>query len=159
MRVFSRALVCALAGMLVTASGTLAQAPKGMIGTWKINLAKSKFDPGPAPKSQTVTYAAEGDAVKITVNVTPATGAPQTWTMTAAYDGKDAKVTGNPDADTISMKKINDTTGESTFKKAGKVTTVNTRVLSADGKTLTITTKGTNADGKPMHNVSVYDKQ
>ena len=57
------------------------------------------------------------------------------------------------------MKRINETTGESTFKKGGKVMAVNTRVLSADGKTLTITTKGTTSDGKPRHDVAVNEKQ
>jgi hypothetical protein len=133
--------------------------PKGMAGTWKLNAAKSTFSPGPAPKSMTIVYTPAADALTITVDVVPATGAAQKWEMTAAYDGKDHPVTGNPDADSISMKRINETTGESTFKKSGKVMAVNTRVLSVDGKTLTITTKGTTSDGKPRHDVAVYDKQ
>jgi ABC-type xylose transport system substrate-binding protein len=130
-----------------------------MAGTWKLNAAKSTFSPGPAPKSMTIVYTPADDMLTIAVDVEPATGAAQKWAMTAAYDGKDHPVTGNPDADTISMKRINETTGESTFKKGGKVMAVNTRVLSADGKTLTITTKGTTSDGKPRHDVAVYDKQ
>lgn len=162
MRVRTRAVSCVLAGTLVAvafASTAFAQMPKGMAGTWKLNAAKSTFSPGPAPKSMTIVYTPAGDMLTIAVDVEPAAGAPQKWAMTAAYDGKDHPVTGNPDADTISMKRINETTGESTFKKAGKVMAVNTRVLSADGKTLTITTKGTTSDGKPRHDVAVYDKQ
>ena len=160
MRVRTRAVSCALASTLVAfASTAFAQMPKGMAGTWKLNAAKSTFSPGPAPKSMTIVYTPADDMLTIAVDVEPATGAPQKWAMTAAYDGKDHPVTGNPDADTISMKRINDTTGESTFKKSGKVMAVNTRVLSADGKTLTITTKGTTSDGKPRHDVGVYDKQ
>lgn len=162
MRVRTRAISCVLAGTLVAvafASTAFAQLPKGMAGTWKLNAAKSTFSPGPAPKSMTIVYTPAGDMLTIAVDVEPATGAAQKWAMTAAYDGKDHPVTGNPDADTISMKRINETTGESTFKKGGKVMAVNTRVLSADGKTLTITTKGTTSDGKPRHDVAVYDKQ
>jgi hypothetical protein len=162
MRVRTRAVSCVLAGALVAvafASTAFAQLPKGMAGTWKLNAAKSTFSPGPAPKSMTIVYTPADDMLTIAVDVEPATGAPQKWAMTAAYDGKDHPVTGNPDADTISMKRINETTGESTFKKGGKVMAVNTRVLSADGKTLTITTKGTTSDGKPRHDVAVYDKQ
>ena len=70
--------------------------------------------------------------------------------MTAQYDGKDYPVTGNPAADKISMKKVDDVTSESTFKKDGKITATNVRKLSADGKTLTITSTGTMADGKPQ---------
>jgi len=162
MRVRTRAVSCALASTLVAsafASTAFAQMPKGMAGTWKLNAAKSTYSPGPAPKSMTIVYTPAGDAMTITVDVVPGTGAPQKWEMTAAYDGKEHPVTGNPDADSISMKRVNDTTGESTFKKGGKVMAVNTRVLSADGKSLTITSKGTTSDGKPRHDVAVYDKQ
>jgi hypothetical protein len=107
----------------------------------------------------TVTYSAEGaDGMKIVVDVTPADGAAQHWEMTAHYDGKEYPVTGNPTADMISMKKIDDKTGESTMKKDGKVTATNMRKLSADGKTLTITSKGVTAEGKPRHDVQVFEK-
>ena len=57
-----------------------------------------------------------------------------------------------------SVKRIDDSTGESTFKKAGKVTATNTRKLSADGKTLTVTSKGVTEDGKPRADVQVFEK-
>jgi hypothetical protein len=146
-------------GAVVLTVGVHAQATKGLAGTWKLNAAKSTFSPGPPPKSMTVTYSAgAGDAMKIVVDVAPADGAAQHWEMTAHYDGKDHPVTGNPNADTISSKKVDDLTGESTFKKDGKVTATNTRKLSADGKTLTITSVGTTADGKPRKDVQVFEK-
>jgi len=145
--------------VLTLVSGAAAQAPKGLDGTWKLNAAKSKFSPGPAPKAMTVVYSTEGaDGMKIVVDVTPAEGAAQHWEMTPHYDGKEYPVTGNPNADMVSAKKIDDRTGESTFKKNGKVTAVNSRKLSADGKTLTITSKGTTVDGKPRHDVQVFEK-
>jgi hypothetical protein len=140
-------------------AGAGAQAPKGMEGTWKLNVAKSKFSPGPAPKSMTLVYSAVGTTgIKIVAHVVPATGADQHWEMTAHYDGKDHPVTGNPNADTISLTRIDDLTGESTFKKAGKVTATNRRTLSADGKTLTITSTGTTEDGKPRKDVQVFER-
>jgi hypothetical protein len=156
----SRALIALLVTLAVVAfmSSAGAQAPKGLAGTWKLNSAKSKFSPGPPPKSMTVTYTPEGDGMKIVVDVTPAEGAAQHWEMTAKYDGKDYPVSGNPNADMASFKLVNDRTGESTFKKDGKVTATNTRTLSADGKTLTITSKGTTVDGKPRSDVQVFEK-
>jgi ABC-type xylose transport system substrate-binding protein len=149
----------ATAALVTVASGAFAQAPKGLVGTWKLDLAKSTFSPGPAPKSMTITYTAEGtDGIKIAVDVATTEGAAQHWEMTAHYDGKDYPVTGNPMADTISLKRIDDRTGESTFKKDGKVTATNTRMLSADGKTLTITSTGTTADGKPRKDVQVFER-
>ena len=144
--------------VMALAVGPSAQAPKAIAGTWKLNLAKSKFNPGPAPKSMTVTYSPAGDTVKIEVHAVPATGAAEHWVMSGGYDGKDNPVTGNSMADTVAFKRIDDTTGESVFKKAGKVTSTNTRVLSADGKVLTITSKGTTADGKPRTDVQVFEK-
>jgi hypothetical protein len=147
-------------GSLVFAlgAGAQAQAPKALIGTWKLNVAKSKFSPGPAPKSMTIVYSAEGEGLKVVADLTPPEGSAQHWEMSGKYDGKDNPVTGNPLADTISFKKVDDRTGESTFKKAGKVTATNHRVLSADGKTLTITSKGVTADGKPRTDVQVFEK-
>jgi hypothetical protein len=149
-----------LAGFIAIAvgSGVKAQTPKGLAGTWTLNIAKSKFNPGPAPKSMKVTYTPSADEVKISADMTSATGESQHWEMSGKYDGKDYPVTGNPAADMVSFKLVNDHTGESTFKKNGKVTATNTRVLSKDGKTLTITSKGMTVDGKPRHDVQVFEK-
>ena len=149
-----------LAGFIAIAvgSGVKAQAPKGLEGTWTLNIAKSKFNPGPPPKSMKVTYTPSADLVRISVDVTWDGGESQHWEMAGKYDGKDYPVTGNPGADMASFKLVNDHTGESTFKKDGKVTATNTRVLSKDGKTLTITSKGMTADGKPRNDVQVFEK-
>ena len=150
----------ALAGLIMIAAALAAQAqaPKGLAGTWKLNAAKSKFSPGPAPKDMTVTYTPTDTEIKIVVEMTPAEGPAQHWEMTGNYDGKEYPVTGNPNADMASFKLVNDRSGESTFKKNGKVTAMNRRVLSADGKTLTITSKGTTADGKARNDVQVFEK-
>ena len=107
----------------------------------------------------TVTYSGAGFGMKIVVDVVPAEGAAQHWEMSPTFDGSDHPVTGNPDADLISIRRISDTKGESTFKKkGGKVTSVNVRTLAPDGKSLTIETTGTTADGKPRHDIAVFEK-
>jgi hypothetical protein len=151
------AVLIALVGVTLN-SALRAQAPGQLFGTWSLNPAKSKYSPGPPPKSMTITYSAAGFGMKIVVDVVPGEGPAQHWEMTPTYDGLDHKVTGNPDADTISIKRISDTKGESTFKKGGKVILVNVRTLSSDGKTLTIESKGTTSDGKPRHDTAVYEK-
>ena len=156
-----RGALALLAGLVVfaLASGLQAQAPAGLEGKWTLDAAKSKFSPGPAPKSMTVTYSTVGaDGMKIVVDITPSEGAAQHWEMTPHYDGKDYPVTGNPNADTVSVKKVDDRKGESTMKKDGKVTSTNVRTLSADGKVLTITSTGTTVDGKPRKDVQVFTK-
>ena len=140
-----------------TASHLLAQNPT--LGTWKANIAKSKYTPGPAPKSMTRTVASEGDKVKYTFEGVAADGSPVSYSFTAAYDGKDYPITGSDLYDTITVKRVNDQTAEATLKKSGKVVSHARRVVSKDGKVMTLTITGTNPDGKKMHNVAVYEKQ
>jgi hypothetical protein len=130
-----------------------------LIGTWKINLAKSKDSPGPPPRSQTLTYQAEGQGLRVTVDTIDAQGNPAKGAFVLFFDGKSYPVTGIPDWDASTYKQVNDTTTESTRMKAGKVVQTATRVVSADGKTLTITATGVNATGQQINNVDVYDKQ
>jgi hypothetical protein len=129
------------------------------IGTWKLNLAKSKFSPGPPPKSQTVTFEAVGQGVKVTVKLTDAEGKPIEFQFTANYDGKDYTITGNPDQDMTTLKRIDAYKIEYTRKKAGKVVATITSVVSKDGKTRTNTEKGVNAKGEKFSNTLVSEKQ
>ena len=78
---------------------------------------------------------------------------------TAGYDGQDYLFTGNPNADTISLKRIDHSTVEATAKKAGKVVTSGTRAVSKDGTVMTITLKGTNAKGETVNSTLVFDKR
>ena len=129
------------------------------IGTWKVNVAKSTFSPGPAPKSRTLTFEAVGQGVKLSVEGVNADGSKAAISYTANYDGKDVPVTGSATLDTVSWKRINATTVEETDKKGGKVFGTLTRVVSADGQSMTNTFKGTNDQGQAVNNVIVFDKQ
>ena len=140
-------------GCLVVAFGVPLLAQSNM-GTWTLNVAKSTYSPNTPPKSSALTIATTG----VTVDVALPTGA-QHWTYGGTYDGKPVPVTGNPNADTASRKRLSPTTTETTFTKGGKVTSVNTSVVAADGKTMTITAKGTTAQGQPSLNVQVYEKK
>jgi hypothetical protein len=163
-----------------------AEAPDPAIGTWELNLAKSQFEPGPPPKSQVRTYEvppqmtqprvravdAEGKAkivtyptppaaevVRMTAKGVDADGKATLTEYTAGYDGKDYLFTGNPNADTISLKRIDDLTVEATTKKAGEIVSSGTRAVSKDGAVMTITLKGTNAKGERVNNTLVFDRR
>jgi len=149
-------------GVLVGAdvASLSAQTTDPRVGTWKLNVAKSKYDPGPAPQSQTLKVEASGKGEKITSEVVAADGKRTTTTYTANFDGKDYPITGSAlGADKVSLKRIDARTSERTDKKDGKPVVTIRRVVSADGKTMTATSKGTNAEGKPMNNVAVFEKQ
>src|SRR5262245_28450803 len=128
------------------------------MGTWKLNEAQSKLTPG-TTKINTVVIEAAGDNVKVTVDGTNREGKSMHNEWTGKFDGKDYPVTGNPDADMRSYKKIDDRTLEVTVKKDGKVTTHGRTVVSADGKSRTLTMTGSDTEGKKFTNKTVYDKQ
>ena len=136
-----------------------AQGSDPRIGTWKLNVAKSKYSPGPAPQSQTLKVEASGQGEKVTSDVVGADGTRTTTQYTASFDGKDSQLTGSPIADTVSLKRVDARTTERTDKKGGKVAQTITRVVSADGKMMTATVKGTNAQGQAVNNVVVFEKQ
>lgn len=140
-------------------ASTMLGAADPALGTWKLNVAKSKFSPGPPLKSGTVVYEAVGDAIKRTGETVDANGVTTNMQYTASFDGKDYPVTGSPLFDSITTKRVNDNTAEATLKRDGKVVGNGRRVISKDGKSMTITVKATNAEGKQVNNVSVYEKQ
>lgn len=131
----------ALALALFVPSVLLAQSD-AFIGTWKLNTAKSKFNPGPAPQSETRTTEAQGNGIKVSLEGTAGDGSRIAYSYTANFDGKDNPIsgTGAPNgADTIAVKRVNANTIETTNKKAGKVVGTVRLVVSKDGKVTTIT--------------------
>jgi hypothetical protein len=63
-------------------------------GTWKLNLAKSKYKTGQQPKSQTRTVEPQGDGAKVTFEGVAADGSRMSYSYTTNYDGKDSQVSG-----------------------------------------------------------------
>ena len=128
-------------------------------GTWKMNPTVSKYSPGPTPKSMTLKVDADENNVKINADGIDADGSPTHVEYNAKFDGKDYPVTGLPYADTVSVKRINASTVESTLKKGDKVVMTVTSTVSNYGKTRTSTFKGKDAQGRDVNNVVVYSKQ
>jgi len=128
------------------------------MGTWKLNEAKSKITPGTA-KFTTVTFKNTSGNIRVTGDGMDANGKPMHVKWSGKFDGKDYRVTGDPNADTRAYRKVDDRTLEVTIKKKGKVTVTSRTVVSADGKTRTGNVSGTTPNGKKFKNVAVYDKQ
>ena len=137
----------------------VARATDQQSGTWKMNPAKSKYSPGPAPKSNTVKIDSDTDNIKLSADGIDAAGNPTHVEYTAKYDGKDYPITGLPNADTIAIERLDASTIRSTIKKGDQVVLTVTSVISKDGTTRTSTFKGKDAEGKNVNNVVVYNKQ
>ena len=152
-----RTLAVVFAAVAMCATPTFAQNP---VGVWKANIAKSKYSPGPPPKSSTITTTAVAGGSFMSVNETvPATGAPTRTEVTYKFDGADNKITNNVNADTQSYTRVDDRHWTVTSKKAGKVTLTSKVELAADGKSRTTTQTGTDAQGRAVNNYIWYDKQ
>jgi hypothetical protein len=139
-----------VAGLVVTRPQVAQAQGDPHLGTWVLNVAKSKYTPGPPPKEQTSVYSASGQGIKVATKGTD---------YAANFDGKDYPATGNPDWDAVSIKRVDSHTIEFTRKKAGKTVQTATSVVSKDGKTRTITTNGVNAQGQKISTVGVYEKK
>jgi hypothetical protein len=148
----------AVCSVMLFSSSTLLAADN-WLGTWKLNVEKSKYVPGPAPKSQTLKFVASQDAITLTHDEVDAEGKPAHGSYTSKFDGKDVPWAGNPDADTASPKKIDDNSFENVLKKGGNVTVSAKGVVSKDGKTLTVSLTGKNAKGEAVDTTMVLEKQ
>jgi len=152
----ARTIVWTLTVCLVGVAVCFASDPN--MGTWKLNEAKSKFPPG-ATKNTTVVYEAAGGEMKVTTEGTSGAGTPVKTEWMGKFDGKPYPLTGDPNANSRSYKKLNGNTLELTNMKDGKVTASGRIVVSPDGKSRTVTVNATTPDGKTMTYTAVYDKQ
>ena len=154
-------LLVALGVVLVVADivSVSAQTTDPRMGTWKLNVAKSQFSPGPPPQSLTVKVEPSGQGEKVSTEGVNADGTRTATQYTANFDGKDYPLTGSTAADTVSLKRIDRQTTDRTDKKAGSVAQTLKRFVSQDGKTMTVTVKGKNAQGQDVNNTLAFEKQ
>jgi hypothetical protein len=129
---------------------------KVLLGTWRLDLATSRYFPGPAPRSETRIYTADKDGVQGAINRVYADGHAEIIEYRANYDHEQT-VTGTPAYDAITLKKIDDHTSESTLSHAGIVFGTARRVISPDGNTMTITFERKTTDDT-VRNVAVYHR-
>ena len=129
---------------------------KVLLGTWRLDLAKSTYFPGPGPRSETRIYTADKDGVQGAINRVYADGHTEIIEYRANYDHEQA-VTGTPAYDAITLKKIDDHTSESILSHAGMVYGTARRVISPDGNTMTIAFERKTRDDT-IRNVAVYHR-
>ncbi len=128
------------------------------VGTWKLNLAKSKL-PSPAPKSQIFKCEAQGDTFKWSFDLVEADGKVIHSEWSGKYDGKDYPVKGDPTVDVTAIKKTGANSIEDIDKKAGKEVGRYQVTVSKDGKTMTANGTFKDAKGQETTVIMVADKQ
>ena len=130
-----------------------------VVGTWKLNLARSTFGGGPALKSQMRTYSQSARGLSLKMKTVSADGKQTTTQTTYHVDGKDYPSMGNPDFDSLSGMRIDTNTTEFTLRRAGNPVGTIRRTVSKDGQTLTLNFVITNANGVQLSQLTVFDRQ
>jgi hypothetical protein len=130
-----------------------------MTGSWKLNVALSKFSPGPPLKSGTVRTEIHGNSFKCVLDPVDAQGTARHGEWTAKLDGKDYPAAMTPFADAIALTLVNSDTVDAVYKRGGKAILSERLIFSKDRKTLSMIQKEIVSTGQGFANTLVYDKQ
>jgi hypothetical protein len=147
--------VIALAGVLF-AGPALAADP--IVGTWKLNVAKSKFQPGAEMTASTRVYTEANGLYTLDQKMSYKDGKETSYKV-QYRDGEDVKQSLPLDANATHAKKIDANTWDFELKKDGKVVGRVHRAVSADGMTLTVHNTGMMGSGREADETLVFDKQ
>jgi hypothetical protein len=161
MRDLARPVVLAVAILLVVAPATRSQSASKSdqdvgLGVWKVDLAKSRYYPGPPPLSETRTFTRDQDGVKGIVVRRNADGREERIEYRADYD-QEYPVSGTEAYDAVRFRRIDSYTSDAVLSHAGRVFGTARRVISKDGRTMTITFR--QEDPSLVKNVVVYSKE
>lgn len=151
--------LAAVAAITMISSGLLPAQSMPQAGTWKLNVAKSNYSNGKAPKNEIRVVVPQGAGAKYTFKGVAADGSPIDYSFTTHLDGKDEPIAGVGSgfgADTIAVTRTDARTTIGTDKKGGRAMATLKVVVSEDGKTTTSTT--TTPDGKVV-STTVWEKQ
>jgi hypothetical protein len=129
-----------------------------VMGTWKLNVAKSKFSTGAVLTAGTRVYTETNGLYTLDQKLTGADGK-EMANRVQYRDGKEEKQATAGPADTTLAKKIDANTWDFDLKKDGKVIGHVHRVVSTDGNTLTVHNTGVQLSGAKGDQTLVFDKQ
>ena len=135
-----------------------------IIGTWKLNVSKSKFPQREmAPKEVTDVYREAGtDQIEFIRKGTQSDGSPDssTWTWPRVGGMAERKSPAPLPAGTSYIELLMDPGNwYVTILQNGRQNVAMHKVIAKDGKTMSITIKSTNAQGKPVEQLQVFEKQ
>jgi hypothetical protein len=138
-------------------SQSRSEGESALLGTWQLDLAKSKYFPGPAPRGETRIYTSAPEGIRGVSKRIHADGRLETIEYLANFDNEMA-VTGTPAYDAIKLRKVDEYTSESVLSHAGMVYGTARRVISVDGQTMTIAFQRRTSEDT-ISNLAIYHKQ
>ena len=134
-------LILALASAVFLAAQPAAAAvPDAKVwnGTWHLDAAKSKFGAVGTEQSETRTYDYSGGKLSMKSSSKNGAGKEMSFSYSAGLDGKWYPMTGNPNADSISLTAVSGRELKASSRLHDKLTVQSTATVSADGKHLTL---------------------
>jgi hypothetical protein len=156
---FVRSCAALMLVPVLACSTQVQQPPDPLVGTWTLNVQRSKFRPGLPPSSMTVTYEQTPQGLHATSVVVLRDGTSSRNEYTAAYDGKDYPITGVAKVDTVSVRQIDTLTSERIDKRGGERVQSYLRQVYADGRTMIVTQKGADAMGSLVDHLMIFEKK
>jgi hypothetical protein len=128
-----------------------------ILGTWRLNLSKSTYAPGPPPRSEVRSYEEEHEGVRATITTTQADGSTTVVEYLASFNETSFPVVGAGDVDAVGLKAIDPYTSEVSLVTGGRVTGTARRVIARDLKSMTVTVSRMRPDGT-ANIVAVFDR-
>lgn len=132
---------------------------EAMLGTWKLLLSESKFEPGPPPRSEIRTYKKTPQGIVALIETTDRNGMVHSISYPWAIDNTEHRMTGSELLDTIRLQQVDNLTAEATLRHGTKILATERRSLSADGKTMKIMMTDMTSEERPITVQAVYEKQ
>jgi len=129
------------------------------LGVWTLDVDRSSFSPGPAPRSQTAIYTQIGRGVRVVGQGMSGAGKAINTEFSYSFDGREHPARGFADWNSVKARQVNARTIEYTRYLKGEEVQVATRTISADGKTATVRVKGVDAADNKVDNTLIFTRK
>jgi hypothetical protein len=130
-----------------------------LVGTWKLNVAKSTYVTARTIREQTITIAEVADEMDVMATSTYIDGAILHIHYTVPVHGGQGTMIDGP-FDAVFHKRVSPNEGETSYLHGGNVVLSNSHHVSADGQTQTVAFRGTDiTSGQPIEGVRILEKQ
>jgi hypothetical protein len=150
--------ILAAIGVLSDPLPLYGQAPE-WFGTWRLNLEKSVYRPGPAPYRRATMRVERLDGrVRFSYDFVYLRGGVQHLEWDGRFDGQDYLVQGTDEYMTYAYRQTGERTYEIVARVDTRIAAVATATLSPDGRTLTTVTRGQSTRGQDITNITVHEK-
>jgi hypothetical protein len=131
------------------------------LGIWRVDVARSRYQPGPGPRSETLRFETVGEGFKVSLDGVNEQG-PYHSEGTGKFDGIDVPVVATPARQarfTYAFSRIDDHTWDIVIKVNGERRILVHNVVSDDGRTMRGVSTAVTNQGQTTSQVVIYEKQ